>query len=70
MEWMNGVSRLTGKLTVRKTEDSAHSSQQHKHNVYTHDYPYMAESCGGADDDRDALLMESNTTNIENKLFR
>lgn len=60
MEWMDGVSRLTGKMMVRKTEDSAHSSQQHK--PYTEYFqpnrPYMAESCGGADDDTDALLVE------------
>lgn len=59
MDWMNGVSRLTGKMMVRKTEDSAHSSQQHKpYTEYFQPQPYMAESCGGADDDTDALLVE------------
>jgi len=63
MGWNDGVSRLTGKLMVHKTEDSGHSSQQQKSYEYIHNYPFMAESCGGADDDRDVLVVNNSEKN-------
>ena len=56
MEMLNGVSEVFGKLTACKSGSSAHSTQQCKNNNYEQhiNYPYMAEACGG-DDDNSAL---------------
>lgn len=49
----NGVSELIGKLMSCKSGGSAHSTQQCKTNKKETQVarPYMAEACGGCDDD-------------------
>ena len=53
----NGVSDIFGKLVFRKSGSSAHSTQPNQVNDKreTFNPPYMAEACGG-DDENDALL--------------
>jgi hypothetical protein len=53
----NGVSDTVGKLTSHKTGGSAHSTQQCGTTDIreTFNPPYMAETCGG-DDDNAALI--------------
>ena len=48
----NGVSELFGKLLARKSGGSAHSTQQCKSVKVQEPFnpPFMAESCGGCDD--------------------